>query len=127
MNSSDSDGAAGRDAPDSAADIDDRAAVRSRETLAAAREDAVDLRENAVDVREGSATSREREIRVAETTQAASDEHMSMLQQANARRPEDRPLFLNQCPAIGSQSTLVTAVISSGISPRLCASPYRLL
>ncbi|OYZ25880.1 MAG: hypothetical protein B7Y27_14750, partial [Hydrogenophilales bacterium 16-64-40] len=85
MNRSDSDGAADRDDPGSAAAIDDRAAVRSRETVATAREDAVDLRENAVDVREGSATSRERDIRAAETTQAASDEHMSMLQQANAR------------------------------------------
>jgi signal transduction histidine kinase/ActR/RegA family two-component response regulator len=85
MNSSDSDGAADRDDPGSPPAMDDKAAVRSRETLATAREDAVDLRENAVDVREGSATSREREIRAAETTQAASDEHMSMLQQANAR------------------------------------------
>jgi len=85
MNRSDSDGAADRDDPGSPAAMDDKAAVRSRETLATAREDAVDLRENAVDVREGSATSREREIRAAETTQAASDEHMSMLQQANAR------------------------------------------
>ncbi|MBU4499788.1 MAG: hypothetical protein KKG40_06215, partial [Gammaproteobacteria bacterium] len=85
MNRSDSDGAADRDDPGSTAVMDDKAAVRSRETVATAREDAVDLRENAVDVREGSATSREREIRAAETTQAASDEHMSMLQQANAR------------------------------------------
>jgi signal transduction histidine kinase/CheY-like chemotaxis protein len=80
MNRSDSGGAADREAA-----MDDKATVRSRETLATAREDAVDLRENAVDVREGSATSRERDIRAAETTQAASDEHMSMLQQANAR------------------------------------------
>ncbi|MBU1263445.1 MAG: response regulator [Gammaproteobacteria bacterium] len=85
MNRSDSDGAADRADPGSAAVMADKAAVRSRETLATAREDAVDLRENAVDVREGSATSRERDIRAAETTQAASDEHMSMLQQANAR------------------------------------------
>ncbi|MDP2170020.1 MAG: ATP-binding protein [Rhodocyclaceae bacterium] len=85
MNRRGSDGAADRDDPGSPAAVDDKAAVRSRETLATAREDAVDLRENAVDVREGSATSRERIIRAAETTQAASDEHMSMLQQANAR------------------------------------------
>jgi len=85
MNRSDSDGAANRDDPGSAAIMDDQAAIRSRETLATARENAVDLREEAVDVREGSATSRERKIRAAETTQAASDEHMSMLQQANAR------------------------------------------
>jgi len=65
--------------------MDEKAAVRSRETLATAREDAVDLRENAVDVREGTATSRERIIHAAETIQAASDDHMAMLQQANAR------------------------------------------
>jgi signal transduction histidine kinase/CheY-like chemotaxis protein len=85
MNRSDSDGAADRDASDSAAAMDAKAAVRSRETLATAREDAVDLRETAVDVREGTATSREREIRATETTQAASDEHMSMLLHANER------------------------------------------
>ena len=84
MNRSDSNGAADRDDPSSPASMD-KAAVRSRETLATAREDAVDLRENAVDVREGLATSREQEIRAVETTQAASDEHMSMLRQANAR------------------------------------------
>ncbi|BBP05252.1 hypothetical protein TPL01_23970 [Sulfuriferula plumbiphila] len=85
--------------------IDDEAAVLSREKSAAAREDAAHLRENAADlrenaahlregaaqaregeahVREGAATSREREIRAAETIQAASDDHMIMLQQANA-------------------------------------------
>jgi signal transduction histidine kinase/ActR/RegA family two-component response regulator len=85
MNRSDSDGAGDRDDPGSAAAMDDKAAVRGREIVATAREDAVDLRESAVDVREASATSREREIRATETTQAASDEHMSMLLQANAR------------------------------------------
>jgi signal transduction histidine kinase/ActR/RegA family two-component response regulator len=65
--------------------MDDTAAVQSREAVATAREDAVDLREDAVDVREGTATTREREIRAAETMQAASDDHMAMLQQANAR------------------------------------------
>ncbi|MFZ3174327.1 MAG: histidine kinase dimerization/phospho-acceptor domain-containing protein, partial [Thiobacillus sp.] len=85
MNRRDSDGAADRDDPCSAAAMDDQAAVRCRETLATAREDAVDLRENAVDVREGSATSRERRIRAVETTQAASDDQISMLRQANAQ------------------------------------------
>lgn len=85
MNRSDSDGAADRDDPGSPAVMADKAAVQSRETLATAREDAVDLRENAVDVREGTATTREREIHAAETMQAASDDHMAMLQQANAR------------------------------------------
>jgi signal transduction histidine kinase/ActR/RegA family two-component response regulator len=88
------DGAADGDNPDSrgaasqhreSAVMDDKVAVQSRETSATAREDAVDLRENAVDVREGTATARERVIRAAETLQAASDDHMAMLQQANAR------------------------------------------
>ena len=99
MNRRDSGGAADRADPGSPAATDDKAAVRSRETLATAREDAAQLREDAAHqredaahlredaahLREGTATSREREIRAAETTQAASDEHMSMLQQANAR------------------------------------------
>ena len=84
--------------------IDDEAAVLSREKSATVREDAALLREDAADlredaahlregaaqtregeaqVREGAATSREREIRAAET-QAASDDHITMLQQANA-------------------------------------------
>ena len=77
--------------------IDDEAAVLSREKSAAAREDAADLREDAAYLREGAAqvregeaqeregaaTAREREIRAAET-QAASDDHIRMLQQANA-------------------------------------------
>ena len=72
--------------------IDDEAAVLSRGRLATAREDAAQLRENAVDLREdaahlreGTASSREREIRAAETVQAASDDHMQMLQQVNER------------------------------------------
>jgi len=108
MNRSDSDGAADSDDPGSpdaasqrqdrlpavlekenphggSAVMDEKAAVRSRETLATAREDAVDLRELAVDVREGTAASREQVIRATETIQAASDDHMAMLQQANAR------------------------------------------
>lgn len=71
--------------------IDDEAAVLSREKLVTTREDAAQSRENAVDlredathVREGAATSREQKIRAVETTQSASADHMSMLQQANA-------------------------------------------
>jgi diguanylate cyclase (GGDEF)-like protein len=77
--------------------VDDEAAVLSREKAAAAREDATDLREDAAHLREGAAqvregeaqeregaaTSREREIRAAEA-QGASDNHILMLQQANA-------------------------------------------
>ena len=77
--------------------VDDEVAVLSREKSAAAREDAADLREDAAHLREGAAqvregeaqeregaaTAREREIRAAET-QAASDDHIIMLQQANA-------------------------------------------
>jgi diguanylate cyclase (GGDEF)-like protein len=77
--------------------VDDEAAVLSREKAAAAREDAVDLREDAAHLREGAAqvregeaqeregaaTSRERGIRAAEA-QGASDDHVLMLQQANA-------------------------------------------
>ena len=78
--------------------LDNKAAVLSRETSATAREDAAHLREDAVHlrettvqvregkahVREGIATSREQEIRTAEAMQAASDDHLIMLQQANA-------------------------------------------
>ncbi|MDO9220198.1 MAG: GGDEF domain-containing protein [Thiobacillus sp.] len=77
--------------------VDDEAAVLSREKAAAAREDAADMREDAAHLREGAAqvregeaqeregaaTSREREIRAAEA-QGASDDHVLMLQQANA-------------------------------------------
>ncbi|MGZ8927561.1 MAG: putative bifunctional diguanylate cyclase/phosphodiesterase [Methylobacter sp.] len=93
--------------------IDHEVAALSREKLAAVREDTVHLREEAMHLREeavhlredtahlretaaqareaeahlheGAATSREREIRAAETLQAASDDHMSILQQANAQ------------------------------------------
>ena len=79
--------------------INDEAAVLSRENFAAAREDAAHLRENAADLREGKvtsresaahlregvATSRERVILAAETRQAASDDHLITLQQANTR------------------------------------------
>lgn len=57
---------------------DDVADIQSREESATAREDAAHLREEA-------ATSREQEIHAAATTQAASDDHMMMLQQANER------------------------------------------
>src|ERR1039457_1995562 len=79
--------------------IDDEAGLLSREKLVTAREDAAHLRENAADLREnaaelredaawlreGTATSREQEIRAAGTIQAASENHMIMLQQVNAR------------------------------------------
>jgi signal transduction histidine kinase/CheY-like chemotaxis protein len=67
-------------------------ATHLREGKATSREDAAHLREgkatsreDAAHLREGKATSREQEIRVAEAIQAASDIHMLMLQQANAR------------------------------------------
>ena len=84
---------------------DDEAVVQSREKLASAREDSVHLREGIADqredaaflresaaqvregeahLREGVATSRESEVRAAETTRAASDDQLEMLQQANA-------------------------------------------
>jgi signal transduction histidine kinase/CheY-like chemotaxis protein len=49
------------------------------------REKAAQVREGEAHLREGAATSREQEIRVAEAIHAASDIHMTMLQQANAR------------------------------------------
>jgi len=66
---------------------DNEAAVPGRtvrEDAAQLREDAAHFREDAIQLREGAATLREREICVAETTQAASDYQMTMLQQANA-------------------------------------------
>ena len=84
---------------------DDESVVQSREKLASAREVSVHLREGLADqredaafmresaaqiregeahVREGVATSRENEVRAAETTRAASDDQLLMLQQANA-------------------------------------------
>jgi predicted signal transduction protein with EAL and GGDEF domain len=65
--------------------IDGEAAVLRRESLVAAREYTVTLREQAADLRDGKTTSHEPEIRAAETTQAASDEHINLLQQANAQ------------------------------------------
>ena len=85
--------------------VDSEAAVLSREKLVTAREDAAHLREGIADlrddaallregaaqvreresyVREGAATSRERDIRAVKTSLAASNDHMVMLQQANA-------------------------------------------
>ncbi|MEO6147014.1 MAG: EAL domain-containing protein [Sulfuriferula sp.] len=85
--------------------IDDEAAVLSREKSATVREDvalvreeAAGLREDAADlregaaltregearVREGAAAAREREIRTSDALQAASDDQMVRLQEANA-------------------------------------------
>jgi len=67
------------------------AAAHRREGNASSREDAAHLREgeassreDAAQLREGKASSRERRIHVAETMRAASDDHVTMLQQANA-------------------------------------------
>ncbi len=65
--------------------IDDEAGLLIREKLVAAREDAVLLREGTVLLREGVADTLEREIRAAKAIQTTSDDHMTMLQQANAR------------------------------------------
>ncbi|WP_296442647.1 putative bifunctional diguanylate cyclase/phosphodiesterase [Rhodoferax sp. UBA5149] len=71
--------------------VEDEAAVLGREKLATAREDAAELREGkatareeAADLREGAATAREQGIRAGETLQTGSDDHVQMLQQANA-------------------------------------------
>ena len=64
--------------------IEREAAVIRREKLVTARENTVALREKAADLREGKATSHEQAIRAAGTTQAAFDDHLIMLQQANA-------------------------------------------
>ena len=77
--------------------INHEADILSREKRVAAREEALDLREHKADSREEKADSREvkansREekadslewdINTAETTQAASDDHINLLQQAN--------------------------------------------
>lgn len=49
------------------------------------RGQSVTLREDAAHLREERASSREREIRTSEITQAASDDHLLLLQQANSR------------------------------------------
>lgn len=71
--------------------IDDEAAILIRENLVTAREKAAylrgtaaDLREDAMDRREDNATTRELEKHTAETLQIASDNHIVILQQANA-------------------------------------------
>jgi signal transduction histidine kinase len=58
--------------------IQDDAAMLSREKLVTAREDKADLRE-------GKAVSHEQRIRTAESIQTGSDEHMTLLQEANER------------------------------------------
>jgi signal transduction histidine kinase/ActR/RegA family two-component response regulator len=60
-------------------------ALHLRENAAALREHAAGMREDAAHLREETAAAREREIHSAGTIQAASDDHMSMLQQVNAR------------------------------------------
>ena len=64
--------------------IDYEAAVLNREKLVTARENAVGRREAAAQLREEKAASHEQGIRAAETIKAATDEHMTVLQQANA-------------------------------------------
>jgi signal transduction histidine kinase len=59
--------------------------VTRREDVAHSREDAADLREDAAQLREGITESREREIRAVEILQAASQNHLAILQEANAR------------------------------------------
>jgi diguanylate cyclase (GGDEF)-like protein len=56
----------------------------SREESAHRREGSASFREDAAHLREGEASSRERRIQMAETIQTASDDHVTMLQQANA-------------------------------------------
>ncbi|MDD5578479.1 MAG: ATP-binding protein [Methylobacter sp.] len=58
--------------------IESKAAIQSREKLIAALEDTIHLHEV-------EATSHEREIQAAETLQTASDDHIIILQQANAQ------------------------------------------
>ncbi|MDP1771040.1 MAG: EAL domain-containing protein [Methylobacter sp.] len=55
----------------------------SREDAAHLREGKATSREDAAQLREGEATSRERRIHVVEMKQAASEDHVAMLQQAN--------------------------------------------
>ena len=63
--------------------IDHEADILSREKRVAAREDALDLREHDADLREEKADSLEWNINAAEITQAASDDHINLLQHAN--------------------------------------------
>ncbi len=63
---------------------DDRAVTNNVKDIKT-REESVTAREGAAHLREDAATSREQEIQVVATTQAASDDHMMLLQQANER------------------------------------------
>ena len=65
--------------------IDDEAAVLSREKSVTTREEVTHTREDAVHLREETTTLREREIGAVEAMHAASDDHMVILQQVNAR------------------------------------------
>jgi hypothetical protein len=56
--------------------IQDKAAMLNREKAVTAREDKADLRE-------GKAASHEQRIRAAESIQTGSDEHMTLLREAN--------------------------------------------
>ena len=60
-------------------------AAHSREEAAHLREGAAHLREGAADLREEAVTSRERGVCDLETTYAASEDHMAMLQESNSR------------------------------------------
>ncbi|MEQ6342455.1 MAG: ATP-binding protein [Gammaproteobacteria bacterium] len=66
-------------------DVADDRRIISREELVTSREDAADLREDAVHLHEGAVSLREQDVRAAETIQAASDDHMMMLQHVNER------------------------------------------
>jgi signal transduction histidine kinase len=65
--------------------IDDEAAVLSREKSVTTREEVTHTREDAVHLREETTTLREREIGAVEAMHAASDDHIVLLQQVNAR------------------------------------------
>jgi signal transduction histidine kinase len=64
---------------------DDEADVLSREKSVTTREEVTHTREDAVHLREETTTLREREIGAVEVMRAASDDHMVILQQVNAR------------------------------------------
>ena len=71
--------------PDRRRSVDDELDVSSRDHSVNLREDAAHFREDAAHLREAAVTSREQEVCVAEATQAASEDHMTMLQESNAR------------------------------------------
>ncbi len=58
-------------------------AAHSREAAADVREDAAQVREEEAHAREGAATGRERDIREGQTIQAATDNHILQMRQAN--------------------------------------------